>query len=350
MLYNANNPHGGDVYGGDVKLDFSANTNPFGAPPGVAAAIEGVLSELHRYPDPYCRGLVSAISGHEGVPKGSVLCGAGAAELIYSYCEAVRPRKAMELAPTFSEYSAALLRTGCEVVRHTLREEDGFLVTETVMDSLERERPEVLFLCDPNNPTGRLIPNGLKEEMLLFCKENGISVFADECFMDLSRGKSLVPELGRYPRLTVLKAFTKSFGMAGIRLGYVVSADAELLSSMSRAVQPWNVSTPAQAAGIAALGETGFVEKTRLLMERERPRLIHGLEELGLMVFGSDTNFILFRGGASLGQALKERGIALRDCSNYPGLCKGFYRTAVRLPEENDMLIEAIRGVLWQGT
>ena len=104
MLYNTQNPHGGDVYGAAVTLDFSSNVHPLGTPPGVVEAIRAAAAQVRQYPDPYCRALTAAIAAHEGVPQPYVLCGGGAAELIYAYCDALRPRLAAEPAPTFSEY------------------------------------------------------------------------------------------------------------------------------------------------------------------------------------------------------------------------------------------------------
>ncbi len=351
MLYKEKNPHGGDIYDGDIRLDFSANTNPYGTPEGVLEAVSACLSELHRYPDPCCRRLVSEIAARERVPEGDVLCGAGAAELIYSYCAAAKPETALELAPTFSEYSLALENTGCRVFRHDLREEEGFAVTERLLSDIVEISPDVVFLCDPNNPTGRLTDPVLKRRVLETAASVGARVFMDECFMDLSEnGKSLVPELPDMPFAAVLKAFTKSFGMAGVRLGYIVCADPDLLHGMSRAVQPWNVSSVAQAAGLAALEETGFIEKTRALIGTERPRMEKELRALGIEVFPSDVNFLLFRAAPDLASELRQLGILIRDCSNFRGLGPGFFRAAVRLPEENDALIEAIRGILWQRT
>ena len=139
MLYQTENRHGGDIYGG-IALDFSANVSPLGTPRSVTDAIERALPELYRYPDPYCRTLVQTISEYEGVPKNFVLCGNGASELIYAYCGAVRPKRAMELAPTFSEYSLALRRTGCEVVRFALKQEENFDLRKDFLPFLARER------------------------------------------------------------------------------------------------------------------------------------------------------------------------------------------------------------------
>ena len=226
MLYGVKNPHGGDRYGDGIALDFSANVSPLGTPKCVTEAIERGLPELYRYPDPYCRALVQAIARYEGVPGEFILCGNGASELIYAYCEAVRPGRAMELAPTFSEYSLALQRRGCGVVRFALSQEEKFDLQERFLARLAREKIDALFLCNPNNPTGRLIAGGLLEKILRVCRENNIALFVDECFLSLSDGGTdLTPFLREFPQLFVLKAFTKSFGMAGLRLGYGLSAD-----------------------------------------------------------------------------------------------------------------------------
>lgn len=170
MLYGRENCHGGDIYAGDVRLDFSASVSPLGTPKSVIDALTRVLPELYHYPDPCCRTLVQAIAKVERVPQERILCGAGASELIYTYCEAVRPKRAMMLAPTFSEYAIALQRTGCEIVRHTLAAEQNFDLQEDLLPRLSREGIDALFLCNPNNPTGRLIQGELLEKILLRCR------------------------------------------------------------------------------------------------------------------------------------------------------------------------------------
>ena len=350
MLYHTKNPHGGDVYDGEIRLDFSANTNPYGTPQAVLNAMSAVLTRVHQYPDPYCRELVKAVSEFEAVPKDWILCGSGAAELIYSYCEALGPGRAMELAPTFSEYSLALERVGCQVERYPLKKENYFSLTEDFLPALERSRPDVLFLCNPNNPTGQVIGLPLLEKILNLCDRQGTALFVDECFLDLSDdGVSLKARLGEHPNLFILKAFTKSYGMAGVRLGYCLCSDSELLEKMSHSVQPWNVSTLAQAAGAAALGERGFLQKTRALIPQERQWLQKELEKLGFWVCPSHANYILFHGREDLYGRLREQGIAIRSCHNYHGLGVGWYRIAVRLHEENERLIEAVKEVcVWQ--
>lgn len=345
MLYERENPHGGDVYRQPVRLDFSVNTNPLGPPSSVVRAVEASARLLDRYPDPCCRELVRALAAYEGVPERFILCGCGAAELIFSYCGALRPRGALELAPTFSEYAAALEAFGCRVERYALEEENGFALTEKFLDTLETIDCEVIFLCTPNNPTGRLADPGLLVEICEICRRRGLRLFVDECFLELSdggRSASLADQLERFPGLFLLKAFTKTYAMAGLRLGYCLCGDGALLEAMGRLTQPWNVSVPAQAAGLAALEEGAYLARARTLIGRERPRLAAGLAGLGLYVCPSQANYLLLKSPVELAGPLLERGILIRACGNYQGLGPGWYRAAVRGPEENGALLAAL--------
>ena len=354
MLYQTENQHGGDVYGGGITLDFSANTNPLGTPPGVLEAVRRGLPQLHRYPDPYCRQLVQAIAGHEQVPASYILCGNGAADLIYTYCAALRPRTAVELAPTFMEYGSGLAQVGCRVAPYFLHQAENFDLDEGFLPFLEGKKPEVVFLCNPNNPTGRLLPLPLLEQILQYCAAQGARLFLDECFLDLTEGGvSARSLLAAHPELLILKAFTKSYGMAGIRLGYCLCADSALLRRMASASQPWNVSSLAQSAGVAALAEQDFLQRTLALVRKERRWLTDNLMALGFWVCPSQANYLLFRGPRGLREGLLRRGIAIRGCGNYNGLDDGWYRIAVRPHEENEALITAIRQFceeksLWQ--
>ncbi len=343
MLYQTTNPHGGDVYRHAVRLDFSANTNPLGTPPAVVAAAQSALSSVSRYPDPCCKALTAAIAAFEGVPETYILCGNGAAELIYSVCGGLRPKRAAETAPTFLEYGLALEQASCRVERYTLRQENDFTVDEGILAFLREKKPEVLFLCNPNNPTGRRIAPDLLLRILELCSKIDTRLVVDECFLDLTEGGvSLKPLLAENPHLLLLKAFTKSYGMAGLRLGYCLCSDGEWLQAMSRTVPPWNVSLPAQSAGIAALGETDFLQRAKAIIAAERPWMKAELERLGCWVCPSDANYLLFRAKAGLDDELRQQGIALRSCANYHGLGEGWYRTAVRRHEENQMLLDAL--------
>ena len=349
MLYETLNPHGGEVYARKIDLDFSANINPYGTPQAVKDAVAGSVEALRCYPDPYCRRLVSAIADFEKVPEKQVFCGNGAAELIFSCCMALRPKKAMVLSPCFSEYETALKVFGTETAHYLLNRQDNFALTEAFLSVLEGFDGEMLMLCNPNNPTGQVIGRPLMEKILDICRRRGIFLFIDECFLDLTQGGealSMKSFLGSTENLLLLKAFTKSYGMAGLRLGYCLTGNEQLLKTMGRQVQPWNVSIPAQNAGVAALSQVDFLKKANDCIHTQRPILAAGLEELGFDVIPSRTNYILFHADRELREPLLEMGIQIRACANYIGLGQGWYRVAVKLPEENRILLSAMEEIL----
>lgn len=180
--------HGGDIYGIPIRLDFSVNINPLGTPETVRRAVINAASRIYQYPDPCCRKLVRKIAEYEGVAESNIMCGCGAAELIFSFCAAVRPQKALELAPTFSEYSMALDSVDCKTDRYILKQEDGFALTKSFLSAIEEKCWDAVFLCNPNNPTGRLISPELLEKICRICAETKTRLFLDECFLDLSSG------------------------------------------------------------------------------------------------------------------------------------------------------------------
>ena len=339
--------HGGDWTG--RLLDFSTNVVPFGVPEGALRAVREAAAWSDRYPDPLCRELRSAIGRAEGVPADRILCGDGAADLIFRAVLAVRPRRAVVTAPAFTEYEAALDAAGCgEVVRWPLRAETGFRLDREVLDAVT-PGTDLIFLCQPDNPTGVTIPRPLLREILGRCREVGCLLVMDECFVGLlddPGASTLIGELDGGPGLLILRAFTKLYGMAGIRLGYALCADGGLLDAMRRSGQPWSVSTLAQAAGIAALRETAYVERARALIRAERPRLTAALRDLGLDVIPGEANYLLFRSPSPLTGPLRERGILIRECGDFAGLDDTWYRTAVRTEREDGRLIAALREVL----
>lgn len=345
--------HGGDWAGyraefGCDALDFSANVSPLGLPAGVAAAITNALPTADRYPDPLCRELRAALAGAEGVPADWILCGNGAADLIFRLALAVRPRRALLPAPTFAEYEAALQTVGCAVQRVFLREENEFAVTEEFIDAVTPET-DIVFLCQPNNPTGQMTPPALVERLVRRCAECGAVLVVDECFLDFlpDRDALTAKQLLRdAPQLIILKAFTKLYAMAGVRLGYALCGDAALLEKMRGAGQPWAVSSLAQAAGLAALQETVYAGAVRALIAEQRPRMAAGLRALGLRVMDGQANYLLFRATPDFGEKLRRRGAVVRSCANYPGLDAAWYRTAVRTAEENTRLLQIMGEIL----
>ena len=340
--------HGGDWAGyqreyGALPLDFSASISPLGLPEGVRQAAAEALALAHRYPDPLCRALRDALAQRYGVAAERIVCGNGAADLIYRLVLARHPRKALITAPTFSEYEQALETVGCQVLPFALRAEKCFDVTGEILD-LITPGLDMLFLCEPNNPTGRKTAPELLRRILDACARCGTLSVIDECFvdfMDEPSAHTLVRELDSYPDLVILRAFTKRYAMAGLRLGYALCGSEAQAEAICRCGQPWPVSTPAQAAGLAALHEDRYDAQLGRLIREQRLRLRGALTELG------EANYLLFyHEDTSLGKKLRERGILLRECGNYNGLGPGWYRTAVRTEKENGVLLKTLKEVL----
>ena len=340
------NEHGGDIYANPgVKLDFSINTNPLGLPDEVRQALISHVDEYTCYPDPQCRELCTTIACHENVSEDMILCGNGAADLIYRLCYALKPRKALICAPTFSEYERALEQTECEIVYHALKSANQFELTAQIENQITSDI-DILFLCHPNNPTGGLIPENLLERLLRRAGQNKTKVIVDECFLDFTDGISSKKYLKKIPELIVLKAFTKIYAMAGLRLGYVLTADAELLKKVNAAMQCWSVSVPAQIAGVAAIACEDWQKKARNLIEKERSFLYACFSELGIIVFPSHANYMLFRCKKPLYEPLLKRGILIRSCENFKGLDASYFRISVKTRYENIQLIQAIKEIL----
>lgn len=311
----------------------------------IRAAQESVL-QAANYPDTRCRELKKGLAQKEGVKEEQIVCGNGAAELIFSLTAAIKPKRALLVSPGFAEYEQALKVRGCEISYYELKEENGFRLSEDYLTYLN-EGLDVLFLCNPNNPTGLTIKKELLIKIVRRCQSLGIRMVLDSCFVDFlecPQDADMVSFLQDFPCLFILKAFTKIYAMAGLRLGYGLCADEKLMEAMQEVTQPWSVSIPAQAAGTAALKETEYVKRTRELIGEERRWLMEQLRKLGFAVYDASANFIFFKGEKNLAAKCKRSGILIRDCSNYRGLEQGFYRIAVRTHKENEELIRVLGG------
>lgn len=338
--------HGGDRYSGEhIALDFSVNLNPMGPPPCAVEAAQRSLAYLDRYPDPFCRALSQAAAQRDGTDAKWILWGNGAADLLFRFAAALRPRRALIPAPTFSEYEKALSLNQCNVKIHYIDPQDGFFLTPKFLEKIGPEI-DLVMICDPNNPTGQLTDPGLLSEILSRCRQVGAILAVDQCFLELSSGdpRSLVEELPG-GGLILFRALTKSYALAGLRLGYCLCADRELLDRMAAAGQPWPVSVTAQAAGEAALVDApDWPFMGRLEREGNLKRLQNGLSALGCAVLESQSNFVLFQSGIlNLGKRLREHGILIRDCRDFRSLEHGgYYRAAVRPQKEIDELLAVL--------
>ena len=336
-----NYEHGGNIYNYNDIIDFSANINPLGMPLKVREAVMNSADLWEKYPDPECVELRKTLSETEDIPYENIVTGNGADDLIYRIVHAFKPKKAVICVPTFGEYEKALEEIGCTVDWLFLKEENDFCVTADILEMLTPDA-DILFLCSPNNPTGQLIPPDLLKKISVKCMENNIIFVCDECFMGFAENGenySLKQYINR--NSIILKAFTKLYAMPGLRLGYALCGSENNAGKLQHSGQFWSVSVPAQAAGIAAVKEKKYVCETIGYVKKEREFLRCELQKYGIKVFPSAVNYLLFKADKQLDDRLIEKGILIRNCANYRGLCEGFYRIAVRTHEENKLLISA---------
>ena len=337
--------HGGDIYSHAGVVDFSASINPLGMPREAVEALRDQAAHFDVYPDLEYRELRAALAAHEGVRPDQVVCTAGATDLFWRLCSVTRTPAAMVTAPCFSGYEQALERFGIAVVRHPLAESDGFDLTDSILGFTARGEVGMLFLCSPNNPTGLTIGRGLLVGILDEARAAGVRVVLDECFLGFTGEPSAVSLCNDYPNLLVTSAFTKLYAMAGLRLGYGISSDAELIRRLDEAGQPWAVSGPAQTAGIAALAVSDWGQRTRAYVGEQRAALVAGLEACGMRVLPSKANYLAFQSSRELYEPLLERGFLIRRCGNFVGLDDSWYRIAVRTADENEAFLAALKEV-----
>jgi threonine-phosphate decarboxylase len=287
-----------------------------------------------------------------------IICGGGASDLIFRIALTVKPRRALVLAPTFSDYERALRAAGSEVHYHMLYESGGFETGPDILDTLAAGRYELMYICSPNNPTGCVMPPELVRRLAARCREMNCVLAADECFLDFlpessadEAGLTAKPLTRQVPGLVVLKAFTKVFARPGVRLGYAICGDLELLASLYAHGADWSVSAPAQAAGIAALkNPMPYLEASRNFIETEKAELIGALRASGLQVYGSRANYVFFKCPYETDLQAELRGnfnIYIRSCGNYIGLDGSFYRAGISSRENNRKLREAL-GEIWR--
>lgn len=336
--------HGGNTFAySGVRYDFSVNLNPLGMQKPILDAVRDNAETFDAYPDTRCRALRRAAGEREGLPEDYFVFGNGAADIIVRLCMALKPKKALVTAPTFSEYEAAVTLAGGQTVRYALSEAENFQVTPAYAQAVTADT-DLVFLCQPNNPTGQLAASGTVEALLAACRQAGARLVIDECFLEFTGGQSAKAYLADNPHLILLKAFTKMYSMAGLRLGYCLCADSAVTEAVAAWGQSWSVSAPAQVAGIAACAMTEHPMQTRAYLETERPWLMQQLGRL-VKVYPADGNFILFRAGPDLWQKCMDRGVMLRSCANFHGLGEDFYRIGIQSHSNNLELLRTLEEI-----
>ncbi|MFH0771549.1 MAG: threonine-phosphate decarboxylase CobD [Candidatus Omnitrophota bacterium] len=335
-------------------LDFSANINPLGLSPRVKSAICDNLGSLISYPDPDCGILKNELSDRIGIDSRGLLIGNGSVELIYLIPRALAVRRAVVVIPAFCEYELAVKQSKAKVLFLRTNSKEKFRLNVEGLLKL-MPKADLVFICNPNNPTGNIIP---KEEILYLAKAArayGVIIAVDEAFIDFVEDWqkfSVIEEAARSRNLLVLRSMTKFFALPGLRLGYLVG-NKTLISKLSRRQLPWSVNCLAQSVGAEVIKDESYIKLSRELAARERAFLFKRLKsKKGISVYPPASNFILSKltdkrlNSNALCDRLAAHGIYIRSCGNFRGLNSSYFRIAVRKRGENIKLLAALGEIL----
>jgi len=342
--------HGGNIYEARRKykrkiIDFSANINPLGLSPKAKEIILKNLDKIPYYPDPKAEALIRKIAQYWGISEESILLGNGSVNLIYLITFAYRPKTALIPEPIFSEYERASKTLGSKVKFLNLKEDDGFRLKCSYIP-----KADVVFICNPNNPTGNIIVEKSSIEKIL-----AKLIVIDEAFMDFLPNEmdyTLVWHASKNENIIVLRSFTKFFALPGLRIGYLIS-HPKTVKRLKGFQPPWEINVLGQLVAEAVLDDREYIKETHKIISRERKFLFEEVKRIeGLRPYPSVTNFLLIKiekdhmNSNMLKKGLIKRGILVRDCSNFRSLGNKFIRIAVRSHKENFYLLSVLKETL----
>lgn len=329
-------------------LDFSSNVTPAGMPKEVKNTLKKIIEKINDYPDIYSSKLLTALAKYSKIPESNLIVGNGAVEIIYNFCNAFLSKNTPVLIPipTFGEYEVASKLNNSKV---------SFFKTMNLTKNLDEFISKIpkngcVFICNPNNPTGHLISK--KDLLYVICaakKQNSL-VFVDECFIELvpQSNESIISNVQKFDNLIVLRSLTKSFGLAGIRIGYAASSKY-IISILKKIKIPWSVNLMAEYAGISALNNPSHMFKSNSIIKKEYDFLKNKISMIdGFEPMDSSTNFILIKtkyNSSELQKKLLEKKILVRDCKNFSGLNNHFIRIAIRSHKDNLKLVDALEKI-----
>jgi threonine-phosphate decarboxylase len=345
--------HGGKHYlkSKDDVIDFSTNVNPLGASKKVVSTVRQNIDLISAYPDPDSKEFKKAVSDYLHIDEECVVAGNGANELIHLFADAFvrKDDKVVIPIPTFFEYEFACDKNSAKISYIDL---DNFVLNpDSILPAIDKETKAV-FICNPNNPTGLLADRDHIKKILDHAYNNNTLLMLDECFMEFveePERNSFVSAVNEYDNLVVLRTLTKAFGLAGLRAGYCL-ANRKIAQLLSKVKVPWSVNALAQKAAVAALQDKTHLQKTRLLVKKERQYMQSKIAKIKKFTpCRSDTNFFLIKldgiNSLSLKEKLLKREILIRDCSTFTGMGTDYVRISTQKRRENTLLINALKEV-----
>ena len=329
-------------------LDFSSNISPIGPPPLVKKYLKQNINTLEIYPDSDSTEVRKNLQRYTKIPSSHIVAGNGATEIIYNFCQAFLSKKTKVLIPipTFGEYEAAVKLHGSKI---------SYFKTMNLNNDLEEfikiiPKNGCIFLCNPNNPTGVLVPKKILKKIIDSAAKKKTLIFVDECFIELvpKSDESVSKLVKQFDNLFVLRSLTKSFGLAGIRIGYALGPK-NFIDTLNKIKIPWNVSGLAQKAANAAVCHSFHIEKAKKIIKKESSFLRKEISNIeGFECHDTTTNFILIKtksNSKTIQNKLLKKNILVRDCSSFRGLGRNYIRIAVRTRNENKKLIQAMKTI-----
>ncbi|MCR3922402.1 MAG: threonine-phosphate decarboxylase CobD [Firmicutes bacterium] len=347
--------HGGDLqtaaqaYGFDPEeiIDFSANINPLGQPPGLLAYVANNLDAVSTYPDPACRKLCATIK-RRYQPRHSIIVGNGAGELIYLLMRTLPDGPVLLAAPTFTLYEKAANAAGRAARYHQLQHAAHFaLQIDDFCSQIVRERPALVMLCNPNNPTGAGATRADVLTVSEACAQVGAYLIVDEAFLEFHpqwHSRTLLTEAP--DNVLVLCSMTKMYAIPGLRLGFLAAPDA-VCAAMQNLKDPWSVNALAQLAGEFVLRDEHFINQTVETITQLAHDFYTALQAIpSIRPYRPTANYIFIESATTPSQVLQHQLMAqkilVRDCGSYAGLEKRYVRVAVRSHAHNAALIDAL--------
>ncbi len=341
------NGHGGDIYNNRVDIDYSVNLSPGGIPYEVRIAVVDALENIGNYPDMDSTYLRDLIAGNNNVSRDEVVMTSGASEAIMAAVRAVSPHKAILIEPSFYGYRHVLESVNCEEVVQYMAGAD-LTIDDDLPDMID-DSVDLIFINNPNNPTGRLINSKLLERILDKARDTGTKVILDESFYYMSQAvtdsysRDIGGLLNEYRGLYIIRSYTKLFAIPGVRAGYILS-NRDNRVELTRQLPEWNISEFARRSAVACerMMSEEYIGRVYRYIVKERDYLKRGLESHGLKVHVSDTCFFLVEGDDRLYDRLLNKRILIRDCSNFEGMPGGMFRLAVKDHDSNERLLKVI--------
>lgn len=361
MLKHVDHFHGSDlekieaIYG--IKKEditsFSANVNPLGISPKLRSTLANHIDAITTYPDREYTALRRQIGAYAGADPEQIIVGNGSTELISLFIQIEHPKKAMILGPTYSEYEREISLGGGTSLYYPLKEEKDFQLDARDFCAQLNESIDLLVLCNPNNPTSTAISQENMRRILDECKRHDIFVMVDETYVEFapdSTAVDCIPLTRYYNNLVVLRGVSKFFAAPGLRLGYAVTGNTDLLKHINTCKNPWTINSLAAIAGELMFSDTEYIAKTRALISSERERICRELSSWpSLKLYAPTANFVLLRiekegvTADDLFDHCIRKGLMIRNCSTFPFLDNRYFRFCFMSPEKNDELVEALR-------